>query len=130
MAYAYTNTKGRTYYLHSKDVNLKGGRLQTIYYFSKEVKPGALHVLPSGKIVVENEKTGLPVLKNSEGGQKKMGSAEVLKGKGEQVTVNVNKLKRKRRQSGLTLLDYMALPGQLVVVAAANLARYAMNLNK
>ena len=33
MAYSHTNSKGKTYYLHTKDVELRGGRNQTIYYF-------------------------------------------------------------------------------------------------
>ena len=35
MGYTHTNSKGKTYHLHSKDVTLKGGRNQTIYYFAK-----------------------------------------------------------------------------------------------
>ena len=54
---------GKTYYLHSKDVTLKGGRLQTIYYFAGTIKPGALDALPDGYIVSENNRTGLPLLK-------------------------------------------------------------------
>ena len=65
MAYAYKNKKGTTYYLHSKDVELKGGRKQTIYYFAKEAKSNALDAVPPGKQVVENPKTGLPMLKGS-----------------------------------------------------------------
>ena len=64
MGYTHTNSKGRTYHLHSKDVVLKGGRNQTIYYFAKDSRPNACD-LPSGKTVVENEKTGLPFLKGS-----------------------------------------------------------------
>ena len=41
---------------------LKGGRNQTIYYFAKDSRPNACG-LPSGKTVVENQKTGLPFLK-------------------------------------------------------------------
>jgi hypothetical protein len=48
--------------LHSKDVELKGGRQQTIYYFAKDSRPEACD-LPSGKEVIENTKTGLPFLK-------------------------------------------------------------------
>ncbi len=66
MAYAHTNSKGQTYYLHSKDVVLRGGRNQTIYYFAKEVKPEAIDELPEGRIVVENKRTGLPMLKKAE----------------------------------------------------------------
>jgi hypothetical protein len=36
MGYTHTNSKGKTYHLHSKDVTLKGGRNQTIYYFAKD----------------------------------------------------------------------------------------------
>jgi len=63
MAYAHKNSKGATYYLHSKEVELKGGRKQVIYYFGKEIKAGALDAIPAGKTVVENPKTGLPMLK-------------------------------------------------------------------
>jgi len=63
MAYSHKNSKGQTYYLHSKDVTLRGGRQQTIYYFAREVKAGALDALPAGKSVVENQRTGLPLLK-------------------------------------------------------------------
>ena len=63
-AYAHTNSKGTTYFLHSKAVTLRGGRLQTIYYFAKEEKPeGGLEAVPETMMVVENKKTGLPMLK-------------------------------------------------------------------
>lgn len=65
MAYSHKNSKGQTYYLHSKDVTLRGGRKQTIYFFAREVKAGALDELPEGKSVVENQRTGLPLLKGS-----------------------------------------------------------------
>lgn len=54
---------GKTYYLHSKVVTLKGGQRQTIYYFAGDAKINAIDALPSGYIVVENERTGLPLLK-------------------------------------------------------------------
>ncbi|GMV34959.1 MAG: hypothetical protein DCC59_16130 [Chloroflexi bacterium] len=56
MAYGYTNSKGTTYYLHSK------GRM---FFFSKEIKEGALDAVPAGYNVVEM-KTGMPVLKKAE----------------------------------------------------------------
>jgi hypothetical protein len=62
MAYAHTNTKGKTYFLHSRETTLKNGNKQTIYFFAKEVKDGALDAVPSGYIVSET-KNGLPVLK-------------------------------------------------------------------
>lgn len=63
MAYSHTNSKGTTYFLHSKEVTLKGGRKQVIYYFAKEAKAGAVDSLPAGYKVVENQRTGLPILK-------------------------------------------------------------------
>lgn len=63
MAYNHTNSKGQTYYLHQRDVILKGGREQRIYFFAREVKDGAIDALPEGYIVVENPRTGLPILK-------------------------------------------------------------------
>ena len=63
MTYTHVNSKGQTYYLHSREVTLKGGRLQRIYFFAKEVKPDAIDELPEGYIVVENTRTGLPILK-------------------------------------------------------------------
>ena len=65
MAYSYTNAKGNTYYLHSKETTLKSGNKQTIYYFSKEIKDeGALDEVPEGRVVSET-KNGLPVLKKA-----------------------------------------------------------------
>lgn len=64
MAYAHKNNKGQTYYLHSRDVKLKGsGKNQTIYFFAKATGQGAMDELPTGFEVVENKKTGLPVLR-------------------------------------------------------------------
>lgn len=52
MAYEHTNSKGVKYYLHSK------GRLM---FFSK--KPEDAINLPENMTVVENTKTGLPLVK-------------------------------------------------------------------
>jgi len=62
MAYAHTNSKGRTYYLHSRLTTLKNGGTQRIYYFGKEVKDGAIDAVPDGYVVSES-RNGLPVLK-------------------------------------------------------------------
>jgi hypothetical protein len=64
MAFSVTNSKGRTYYLHTKETTLKNGRKQQIYFFGKEVKEGALDEVPSGYMVAET-RNGLPVLKKS-----------------------------------------------------------------
>jgi len=63
MAYSYTNSKGATYYLHYKDVTLRGGRNQRIYFFAREVRNNALDEVPAGYKVVETKRTGMPVLK-------------------------------------------------------------------
>ena len=62
MPYTYTNSKGREYVLHSRETQLKNGGTQTIYYFAKEAKDGAVDAVPSGYEVAET-KNGLPVLK-------------------------------------------------------------------
>ncbi len=62
MAYAFTNSKGVTYYLHTKKSTTKSGAVRTLFYFSKEQKSDTLDAVPSGYKVVEM-KTGLPVLK-------------------------------------------------------------------
>lgn len=62
MAYSTRNSKGITYYLHSKEVTLRGGRQQRLFYFARDVRPGAMDGLPAGYTVSES-KNGLPVLK-------------------------------------------------------------------
>lgn len=62
MAYRYTNSKGQAYYLHANIRTLKSGKQQTLYFFSKEIRSGALDAVPEGYMVSES-KTGLPVLK-------------------------------------------------------------------
>jgi hypothetical protein len=64
MAFSFTNSKDRTYFLHKRDTTLKNGRTQTIYFFAKEVKDGALDAVPAGYMVSES-KNGLPVLKKA-----------------------------------------------------------------
>jgi hypothetical protein len=63
MAFEFKNSKGVTYYLHGKNVTLKGGRKQMIYYFAREIKPGAIDAVPAGLKAIETEKTGMPILK-------------------------------------------------------------------
>lgn len=66
MAYSHTNSKGVTYYLHSKDVVLRGGKEQTIYYFAKDTRPEAIDALPKGYEVVENPRNGFLTLKRTD----------------------------------------------------------------
>ncbi len=63
MPYEFKNKKGITYYLHSREVQLRGGKKQTIYYFARDIRPGAVDSLPAGYKVVETAKTGMPILK-------------------------------------------------------------------
>ncbi|MFZ5376562.1 MAG: hypothetical protein ACOZAN_02725 [Patescibacteria group bacterium] len=62
-AYSYTNSKGQKYYLHTREVTLKNGRVQRIYFFAREVREGALEAVPAAYQVVETKRTGMPVLK-------------------------------------------------------------------
>lgn len=64
MPFEYTNSKGVTYILHNRATTLKNGRTQTIYFFAKEAKDGALDAVPDGYQVVES-RNGLPVLKKA-----------------------------------------------------------------
>ena len=65
-AYSYTNSKGQTYYLHTREVTLKNGRKQRIYFFARDVRPGSsLDSVPAGYMVVETQRTGMPVLKKA-----------------------------------------------------------------
>ncbi len=53
------------YVLHKREVELKGGRKQTIYYFCKagnKPKSGAPCEKPDNKVVGINQRTGLPYL--------------------------------------------------------------------
>lgn len=64
-AYSFTNSKGQTYYLHGREVTLKNGRVQRIFFFARDVREGALEAVPEGYEVVETKRTGMPVLKKS-----------------------------------------------------------------
>lgn len=64
MAYSHVNSKGVRYYLHARTDTTSTGKQRTLYFFSKEVKPGALDAVPAGYQVAET-KTGLLVLKKS-----------------------------------------------------------------
>ncbi len=63
MAYSVQSKKtGTTYYLHARETESRGGK-RKLFFFSKEVKDGALDELPSGYVVTESTQTGLPLLK-------------------------------------------------------------------
>jgi hypothetical protein len=58
MVYSQTNSKGVTYYLNTKEVTLRGGKLQRIYYFSKDERKDTGTELPAGAKVNENPRNG------------------------------------------------------------------------
>lgn len=62
MAFTFTNSKGKTYILHATTRTLKSGKTQTLYFFAKTKKEGALDAVPAGYKVTES-KNGLPMLK-------------------------------------------------------------------
>lgn len=60
--FIYTDTKGTVWYLHTKDVTLRNGRVQTIYFFAKDAREGRCE-LPADMIVMETARTEMPVLR-------------------------------------------------------------------
>jgi hypothetical protein len=58
-----SNKSGKTYILHARKQELKGGQQVTLYYFAGAAGDGAIDALPAGYEVSENAKTGLPLLK-------------------------------------------------------------------
>ena len=58
MGYSHTNSRGQTYYLHSRKVGNKGAHL---FFFSKD-HTGSIE-LPQNMTVIENQRTGLPMVK-------------------------------------------------------------------
>jgi hypothetical protein len=64
-AYSHTNSKGTQYFLNCKDVTLRGGKVQRIYYFSKDQRPETACDLPEGYKVQENIRNGFLTIKNS-----------------------------------------------------------------
>ena len=64
MAFSVISRKsGKTYFLHSREVTLNGGRVQRIYYFAGDVRADAIDQVPAGYRVIESDRTGLPLLK-------------------------------------------------------------------
>lgn len=58
MGYEHTNSRGVKYYLHSREVGTKGAKL---FFFSKDSTDSI--DLPDNMTVMENERTGLPMVK-------------------------------------------------------------------
>lgn len=64
MAYSITNSKGITYYLRKSEVTLRGGKPQTIYFFTKTEDGGKGEPcdLPEDRVVNENPRNGFLTL--------------------------------------------------------------------
>ncbi len=69
MAFSYTNSKGQTYYLHGRDVELNNDHQRTIYFFAKDKREGVLSSVPDGWQVMEG-RNALPVLSKANGSKK------------------------------------------------------------
>ena len=65
MGYTHENSKGVTYHLNSKKVTLRGGKEQTIYYFSKDERADTGTELPAGFEVNENPRNGFLTVKRT-----------------------------------------------------------------
>ena len=64
MAYSVKNGRGQEYYLHRKDILPRNQTTpRPMYFFAKSVREGAQDALPDGYEVIENERTGLPMLR-------------------------------------------------------------------
>lgn len=62
--YSVTNSRGRKYYLHYKNVFLNGcSRPTTIFYFAKDKREGQMRDIPAGWKVFEGGKCQLPMLR-------------------------------------------------------------------
>jgi len=55
---AVSKKSGKTYFLHARPA----GKI-TLYFFAGKAKEGAVETLPDGMEVIENARTGLPMLK-------------------------------------------------------------------
>ncbi|GAL82824.1 MAG: hypothetical protein J7604_04430 [Sporocytophaga sp.] len=62
MPFSYKNKKGITYYLHLRGPAKQEGKGK-LYFFSKSQGTDVIEDMPDGYTIIENEKTGLPILK-------------------------------------------------------------------
>jgi hypothetical protein len=66
MPFSHKNSKGQTYYLNSREVTLRNGRKQIIFFFSREQGESGVDKVPAGYTVGENPRTGLPFLRKGD----------------------------------------------------------------
>lgn len=62
MGYKHTNSRGITYFLNTKQVQLNGGSAHPIFYFSKDERETNCE-LPADREVSENPTSGMLVLR-------------------------------------------------------------------
>lgn len=65
-SYKHVNSKGETYYLNFKNVQLRAGKIQTIYFFSKEKRGDTKTILPKNFKVRENPRNGFLTMMTAE----------------------------------------------------------------
>lgn len=65
MAFSYTNSRGVQYFLHHKE-NTGRGKGELFYFSKSEKNNEMVDYVPKGYLVVENPKTGLPLLKRQD----------------------------------------------------------------
>ncbi len=66
MGYKHVNSKGVTYYLNTKEVTLRGGKVQRIYFFSKDERPETAADLPDDMEVFESERNSFLVVRHKQ----------------------------------------------------------------
>jgi len=64
-AYQHINSRGFLYYLNMKEVVLIGGKMQRIYYFSRDIRPESLQELPPDFQVAENPRNGFLTIRRT-----------------------------------------------------------------
>lgn len=64
VGYPYTNSSGNTYYLHLDKKLTANGKLNQLYFFSRNQMENAVPLLPDGYTIHELS-NGLPILKLS-----------------------------------------------------------------
>ena len=60
---AISKKSGKSYFLHARLQELRGGQKVTLYYFAGVAGKDAIDSLPEGYEISENARTGLPLLK-------------------------------------------------------------------
>ncbi|MFN3404113.1 MAG: hypothetical protein ACK40G_08460 [Cytophagaceae bacterium] len=65
MAYSYQNKKGVTYFLNLRGPLGRSGKGK-LFFFSKKENKDCIDYLPDGYTIIENPKTGLPILKRKD----------------------------------------------------------------